>query len=142
MLVRSTTRSSSGRRAASARCRSWPTSACLAFPHTLRGGVFVHPDDFNPERIILDDEVGFDDAAGVDVRDRLGTSMRSSTTTFSNFKYMRHPRRPCTAGNLQREVTQSPKKDELAVASMNVENLDPTDPPASSRSWRRSSSPT
>ena len=101
----------------------------LAFPHTLRGGVFVHPDDFNPERIILDAEVGFA-TPDAHVRDRLDSVNAVVHYSFGNFKYNVTSSPARKSGGLQREVTQSPKKDELAVASMNVENLDPTDPPS------------
>ena len=49
--------------------------------------------------------------------------------SFDNFKY--YPLTEATAtGSLQREVTESPKCNELAIASFNVENLAPGDPPA------------
>ena len=108
-----------------------PDFGLLAFPHTLRGGLFVHPDDFNPERIILDDGL---DVPGItmpaaSVRDRLSTVEAVVDYDFGNFKYLATAAPTVHDGGLKREVTQSPKKDELAVASMNVENLDPTDPP-------------
>jgi uncharacterized protein len=101
----------------------------FAFPHTLRGGVFVHPDDFNPERIILDGEVGFA-TPDAHVRDRLDTVRAVVHYSFGNFKYNVTATPGVHSGGLKREVTQAPKKDELAVASMNVENLDPGDPDA------------
>jgi uncharacterized protein len=98
----------------------------LAFPHTLRGGVFVHPDDFNPERIILDAEAGFDTPLA-HVRDRLDSVNAVVHYSFGNFKYNVTSSPGVKSGGLKREVTQSPKKDELAFGSMNVENLDPAD---------------
>ena len=101
----------------------------LAFPHTLRGGLFVHEDDFNPERFILDGEARFP-TPNANVRDRLSNVTAIGHYSFGNFKYMVTKTPTVSSGGLKREVTDSPKKDELAVASMNVENLDPTDPPA------------
>jgi predicted extracellular nuclease len=101
----------------------------LAFPHTLRGGLFVRPDDFNPERIILDGEAGFP-APDAHVRDRLGTLQAVVHYSFGNFKYFLTATPALDPSGLKREVTQAPKGNELAAASMNVENLDPTDPPA------------
>jgi predicted extracellular nuclease len=101
----------------------------LAFPHTARGGVFVRPNDFNPERIILDDALGLT-MPGADVRDRLSTVEAVVDYDFGNYKYLVTAPPTVTDGGLEREVTDAPDKNELAVASMNVENLDPTDPPA------------
>ncbi len=109
-----------------------PDLGLLAFPHTLRGGLFVHPDDFNPERIMLDDALGGSALTMPDasVRDRLSTVEAVVDYDFGNFKYLVTAPPTVHDGGLKREVTQSPKKDELAFGSMNVENLDPGDPPA------------
>ena len=49
--------------------------------------------------------------------------------SFDNFKY--YPLTEATAtGALQREVTETPKSNELAIATFNVENLAPGDSPA------------
>jgi predicted extracellular nuclease len=98
----------------------------LAFPHTGRGGVFVSPFDFNPERIILDDALGVT-VPPAKVRDRLSNVEAVVDYDFSNYKYLVTETPAVTDGRLARETTQSPGKDELAVASMNVENLDPND---------------
>ena len=95
-----------------------PDFGLLAFPHTLRGGLFVHPDDFNPERIILDDGL---DVPGItmpaaSVRDRLSTVEAVVDYDFGNVKYLATAAPTVHDGGLKREVTQSPKKDELAVA--------------------------
>jgi uncharacterized protein len=100
----------------------------LAFPHTLRGGVFVRPDDFNPERIVLDAEVGFA-TPDAHVRDRLDSVNAVAHYSFGAFKYNVTSTPGVKPGGLEREVTQAPGRNELAVGSMNVENLDPTDPP-------------
>ena len=101
----------------------------LAFPHTARGGIFVRPGDFNPERIILDDALGLT-MPDASVRDRLSTVEAVVDYDFSNYKYLVTAPPTVTSGGLQREITQAPKNNELAVASMNVENLDPGDNPA------------
>jgi hypothetical protein len=98
----------------------------LAFPQTLRGGVFVHPNDFNPERIILDAEAGFG-TPDAHVRDRLDSVNAVVHYSFGNFKYNVTSSPDVKSGGLEREVTDKPKKDELAFGSMNVENLDPAD---------------
>jgi predicted extracellular nuclease len=94
---------------------------------TRRGGVIVQEDDFNPERFILDDVIG--ETPTVDTGDKLSTPIVAvGDYSFDNFKY--YPLADATAtGDLQREVTESPKSSELAMASFNVENLEPGDPP-------------
>ena len=99
----------------------------LAFPRTNRGGVIVRPNDFNPERIFLDDGAGFT-VPSADVRDRLDSLQAVVDYSFGNFKYKLTTATTVQDGGLQRETTEAPRRQELAVASMNVENLDPTDP--------------
>jgi hypothetical protein len=105
-----------------------PDLGLLAFPRTLRGGVFVRPNDFNPERVILDDALGLT-MPGADVRDRLSTVEAVVDYDFGNYKYLATSAPTVIDGGLQREVTDAPRRNELAVASMNVENLDPGDDP-------------
>ena len=100
----------------------------FAWPHTPRGGLFVRPGDFNPERFILDGEAGSATPLA-----HTGDVLESVTAvahySFGNFKYFVTSTPDVRLSTIRREVTQAPRKDELAVASMNVENLDPTDPP-------------
>jgi predicted extracellular nuclease len=64
------------------------------------------------------------------VGDRFSTPIVAvADYAFDNYHY--YPVDPVTAtGSLQREVTQAPNNSELAIASFNVENLAPTDPPS------------
>ena len=101
----------------------------LAFPHTLRGGLFVRPGDFNPERFILDGEAGFPTPLA-HTGDRLESVTAVGHYSFGNFKYFVTSTPAVVSSTIEREVTEAPGKHELAVASMNVENLDPTDPQA------------
>jgi predicted extracellular nuclease len=95
-----------------------------AGPRTPRGGVIVQPDDFNPERFILTD------APPVNTGDRFSSPI-VAVADYDFGNYMYHPLAPITAtGDLQREVTEAPKTNELAIASFNVENLAPSDPPS------------
>jgi predicted extracellular nuclease len=95
---------------------------------TNRGGVVIRPDDFNPERIILDDLHRA--VPLVDVRDRFETVRAVVDYNFGNFKYLVQNELAAVDGGLTREVTEAPHPHELAIATFNVENLDPTDPPA------------
>ena len=89
----------------------------------------IRPNDFNPERIILDDVLR--PTPDVDVRDRFTTSVRAIVDyNFGNFKFLVQDVLTPVDGGLRREVTDAPRRNELAMGTFNVENLDPTDPPA------------
>jgi predicted extracellular nuclease len=91
---------------------------------TPRGGVIVRPDDFNPERFILTD------APDVNTGDRLSSPI-VAVADYDFGNYMYHPIDAITAtGALQREATEAPANNELEIASFNVENLAPSDPPS------------
>jgi hypothetical protein len=98
-----------------------------AGPRTPRGGIIVRPDDFNPERFILDDVIG--DTPTTNTGAKLSSPIVAvADYSFGNFKY--YPLQDVTAtSDLQRETTETPKAKELEIASFNVENLAPTDPP-------------
>jgi predicted extracellular nuclease len=96
---------------------------------TARGGIIVRPADFNPERVMLDDLIL--PTPSVDVADHFTTSaVGVMTYDFANYKIAVTQPLAAVAGGLQREVTALPHENELAVATFNVENLAPTDPPA------------
>jgi hypothetical protein len=100
----------------------------LAGVHTARWGLVIRPNDFNPERIILDDVLR--PTPDVDVRDRFTTSVRAIVDyNFGNFKFLVQDVLTPVDGGLRREVTSRPDRRELVMGTFNVENLDPTDPP-------------
>jgi uncharacterized repeat protein (TIGR01451 family) len=92
---------------------------------TPRRGIVIQPDDFNPERIIIDDAI---------VRDgpkvNVGASFTGPITgvldySFGSFKLLNTAPLPGTFGGVISETTTPPAIDQLRVASFNVENLDP-----------------
>jgi predicted extracellular nuclease len=97
-----------------------------------RGGIVVRPNDFNPERIILNDWI----AAGptlppANVGDSYpGAAVGLMDYSFGNYKLQVSSLPPLSPGGLQPETTTAAGTDQLAVATFNVENLAPTDPPA------------
>jgi predicted extracellular nuclease len=96
---------------------------------TTRGGVVIRPTDFNPERIILDDSVL--PTPLVNVGDHFaGAVLGVLDYSFANFKLNITAPLTRVDEGLEREVTRAPRDQELAVATYNVENLDPTDGPA------------
>ncbi|HEY1365679.1 MAG TPA: lamin tail domain-containing protein [Gaiellaceae bacterium] len=93
---------------------------------TPHGGVVIAPDDFNPERIILQTAIG--GLGQVNTGDKIpGATVGALDYNFGNFKL--RPAGPVNvvSGGLQPETTTAAGTDQLAVATFNVENLDPTD---------------
>ncbi|HEV8648752.1 MAG TPA: endonuclease/exonuclease/phosphatase family protein [Actinomycetes bacterium] len=93
---------------------------------TVRGGIVIRPEDFNPERIILDDTLLATPVANVG--DGFTTSVVGVMDySFGNFKL--NVTAPLTRadGGLQREATRAPQDREIVVGTYNVENLDPGD---------------
>jgi YVTN family beta-propeller protein len=93
---------------------------------TSRGGIYIRPDDFNPERIIVDDAI-IRDEPEVNVGDRFNNAITGVLDySFSNFKLLNTEPLNVTSGNLEREVTELVgSEDQLTIATFNVENLDP-----------------
>jgi hypothetical protein len=95
---------------------------------TARGGIVVAPTDFNPERMILDDLLR--PTPAVKVGDHFTTPVLAVVDyNFGNVKLLALTSLVAVDGGLTREQTEAPGYRELAVATFNVENLDPTDPP-------------
>jgi predicted extracellular nuclease len=96
---------------------------------TGRGGVVVRPGDFNPERVFLDDALA--PTPAVNVGDHLpGAVVGVMDYSFGNYKLQVTSTPGTLSGGLAREVTAPVAANQLAVATFNVENLDPTDPPS------------
>jgi uncharacterized protein len=94
---------------------------------TVRGGIVARRDDFNPERVILDDVLATTPAA--DVGDRLpGRNVGVLDYSYGSPKLLVTATPRVTAGGLPRESARPAGRDELAVATANVENLAPGDP--------------
>jgi predicted extracellular nuclease len=94
---------------------------------TARGGVVVRPGDFNPERVFLDDSLA--PTPTVDVGDRFpGAVVGVLDYNFGNFMLEVTATPTVASGGLTREVTAPTGTNQLAVATFNVENLDPGDP--------------
>jgi predicted extracellular nuclease len=96
---------------------------------TPRGGVIVQPDDFNPERVFLDDTIiGPGAMPVVNVGDVASTVTGVLDYSFGNFKLLVTSPPAFVPGGITPEVTALVgTADRLTVASYNVENLDPSD---------------
>ncbi len=94
-------------------------------PHEYRFG------DFNPERIILNDPVARDSGeeaapAGAQVGDSFGGPIDAVVDySFGNYKFLARRFPALEDGRLKPAKAPAADKNELAVGSYNVENLDP-----------------
>ena len=109
---------------------SWATG-----PRTPRGGILYRYEDGNPERLTVDDEILRDlivprpSKAMVDVNvgDRITSPIVGPLDySFANFK-IQATSMPTAAPSDLRPETTFPRFFALAVATFNVENLDPGD---------------
>ncbi|HEY3057352.1 MAG TPA: LamG-like jellyroll fold domain-containing protein [Chloroflexota bacterium] len=99
---------------------------------TPRGGVLVRPTDFNPERIVVDDEIiklSGGTIPPVDVGDHFNGSLVGVVDyNFGNFMVELTTAPTVTAGGIQPETTNvTVGASQLSVATFNVENLDTGD---------------
>ena len=93
---------------------------------TTRGGVVISASDFNPERIHLDDTLMA--VPVVNVGDGFSTPVSGVLDySFGNFKLNVTTALTRVAGPLAQEVTAAQSDHQIAVATYNVENLDPGD---------------
>jgi hypothetical protein len=104
-------------------------NGAYASVRTNRGGIVIRPDDFNPERIILDDTLVF--TPQVHVGDFFPNPIVGVMDySFGNFKlYITEPIE-AVSGGLEREFAEPGPQYKLNVATFNLENLSPLDPPS------------
>ncbi|MDF5711033.1 MAG: CARDB domain-containing protein [Nostoc sp. S4] len=95
---------------------------------TARGGVEISPNDFNPERIQIDDALfASGSSPQVNVGATFGTITGVVDYSFSNYEVLPSSV-TVTSNTLTKEVTNlTPTTNQLTVATFNVENLDPGD---------------
>lgn len=96
---------------------------------TARGGILLRQTDQNPERILLDDAALAGSTPAVNTGDLFTTAAAGVLDySFGNFKLqLTSPLSPVDSG-LAKESTSPPTAGQLAVATLNVENLDAKDP--------------
>ena len=95
-----------------------------------RGTLTIRPDDFNPERIQIDDDFGLSPMAPpvVKVGDSLGDVTGVVSYGFGNYEVRFTETFTHTRGVLKPETTRLSSDDGyLTIASFNVLNLDPND---------------
>jgi predicted extracellular nuclease len=96
---------------------------------TARGGIVIQSTDFNPERIILNDLItGVPDLPSVNVADSFpGAIIGVIDYTFGNFKLQVVSMPGVVSGGLSLETTAMAGTNQVAIATFNVQNLDPAD---------------
>jgi len=98
---------------------------------TLRGGIVIRPTDFNPERIQFDDTILAGSTPAANVGDHFTTSALGVLDyDFGNFELNLTAPLTAVSGGLAREATNPQGPKQVAIATFNVENLDPADGPA------------
>jgi predicted extracellular nuclease len=95
---------------------------------TPRGGIVIRANDYNPERVILDDVIMT--TPSVNTGDTLtGATVGVLDYNFGNFKLLITSVGTPTSGGIAREVTAAASPGQLAMATFNVENLDAAEGP-------------
>jgi uncharacterized protein len=106
-----------------------PANGAGAGVRTNRGGILLRSNDTNPERIFLDDVLA--PTPVMDVGDTIpGSLFGILDYSFGNFKLLVTSAPTAQRNGLAREVTPVGSHKELAIATFNVENLSPVDPPS------------
>ena len=96
-----------------------------------RGGLTIRTDDFNPERIILNDMIsgGPGPLPAVNVGATFpGSIVGIIDYSYSNYKLEVTSLPAVNPGAITKEVTTQPNFNEISAGTFNVENLAPTDP--------------
>ena len=107
-----------------------PDNGAGAGIRTIREGIVIGPSDFNPERIQLEDDIVLDATPDANVGDRFTTAAVGVLDyNFGNFELQLTAPLTRVDNGLEREVARPQRRGELAIATFNVENLSPVDPP-------------
>jgi uncharacterized protein len=106
-----------------------PEGGAGAAVRSRRGGLILRQADANPERLIVDDALT--SIPSVNVGDRFpGRSIGVLDYSFGNFKLFLTATPQVATGDIARESARPARADEFAMATANLGNLDPSDPPA------------
>ena len=95
---------------------------------TTRGGIVIRENDFNPERIQLDNALLAGSTPPANVGDHFNAAAVGILDyDFGNFELNLTSALTTVAGGLAREQTTPQGPKQVAIATFNVENLDPGD---------------
>lgn len=103
-----------------------PDAASNTANRTARGGVIITPTDFNPRRVIIAGAVS--PTPIMNVGDMLpGATVGVLDYDFGNFMLEVTSVPAVVPGGIAKEITGPVAADQLAIATFNVQNLDPSD---------------
>jgi predicted extracellular nuclease len=106
-----------------------PAGGAGASVRTDRGGILLRQTDPNPERIHLDDLLAATPV--MDVGDTIpGPLFGVLDYSFANYKLLVTSPPTAQRNGLAREITTTGSHKELSIATFNMENLSPADPPS------------
>jgi len=94
---------------------------------TNRGGIAIQSTDFNPERVVLDDRLAATPSANVGDTFAGGSVTGVIDYGNANFTLLPSTSPVLVSGGIGPESTTAATTGQLAVATFNVENLDPGD---------------
>lgn len=93
---------------------------------SARGGIVLRKNDFNPERIILDDLLTI--LPDVSVGDRIENPIIGVLDySFGTFRILPKQRLTVIPGNLKAEIVEAVPAGEFTISAFNLQNLDPSD---------------
>jgi endonuclease/exonuclease/phosphatase family metal-dependent hydrolase len=96
---------------------------------TARGGLVIRPTDFNPERLLVDDQI-VPGLPALNVGDHYVGSLNGVLGySFGNFKLELTSMPAVVHDGVSPESTTPAGSGQVGIGTFNVENLDPTDPP-------------
>jgi predicted extracellular nuclease len=98
---------------------------------SARGGVVISADDYNPERILLSDDLiqAQSKMPKLSVGDKFTAPVVGVVSYNDGYYQVLLTAAPqTTSGGLTKEVTNAAANDQLTIATFNVENLSPSDP--------------
>lgn len=106
-----------------------PDNGTNATGRTVRGGSLISPNDFNPERIQIDDTLF---TSGTPPQINVGAKFATITGvvdySFNNYEVLPKSLNVSSSGNLTKETTNlTGDANNLTIAAFNVENLDTND---------------
>lgn len=95
-----------------------------------RGGLVRQENDYNPERIVIDDMLITNTLVVDTGASFAGPIVGVMHYSYGMFTLYNTAALPAVSGGVSQEIGPAPRTNQISLATFNVENLDPGDPPA------------